>query len=55
MLPRPAVVFGFESLGSIQSASELETEWDPSNALQRAAQRTGMKPVDDPFANKKIL
>jgi hypothetical protein len=55
MLPRPAVIFGFESLEYIQSASELETEWDPSNAPQRAAQRTGMEPVDGPFANKKIV
>jgi hypothetical protein len=55
MLPRPALIFGFESLGSIQSASELETEWDALNAPQRASQRIGMEPVDDPFANEKTL
>jgi hypothetical protein len=55
MLPRPPLIFGYESLGSIRSASQLETDWDASDAPQRAAKRTGMEPVDDPFANKKTL
>lgn len=55
MLPRAPLIFGYESLGSIQPAFQLETEWDASDAPQRAAKRTGTEPVEDPFANKKTL
>jgi hypothetical protein len=55
LLPRPTLIFGYESLESIQSASQLETEWDASDAPQRAAKRTGTEPVEDPLANKKTL
>jgi hypothetical protein len=39
----------------IRSASQLETDGDVSQAPQRAAEKTGMKSVDDPFANEKTL
>jgi hypothetical protein len=52
MLPRPPLIFGYEGLGSIRSASQLETDWDTSDPPQRAAKRTGMEPVDGPFADE---
>ena len=48
-LLRPPLILRYVDLGSIGSASHLETEGDVSNALQRAARGTGMEPVDDPF------
>jgi hypothetical protein len=55
MLPRLSLIFGYESLVSVQSASQLDTEWDVSDAPQQAAKRTGTEPVEDPFAKKKTL
>ena len=55
LLPRPTLTFGYESVESIRSASQLETEFDASDASQRTAKRTGAEPVEDPFANKKTL
>ena len=55
ILPRPPLIFGYESLGSIKLASQLETEWDVSDAPKLAAKRTGPEPVDDEFANERAL
>jgi hypothetical protein len=55
MLLRPSLILGFEGLGCFGSASRLETEWDVSDAPQRATKRTGIEPVDDPLAKKKTL
>jgi hypothetical protein len=55
MLLRQSLILGFEGLGCFRSASRPETEWDVSDAPQRATKRTGIEPVDDPLAKKKTL
>jgi hypothetical protein len=54
-LLRLPLILGYERLGCIRSASQLETDGDVSQAPQRAAEKTGMKSVDGPFANEKTL
>jgi hypothetical protein len=52
-LLRPPLILGYEGLGCLRSASQLETDGDVSDAPERAAEGTGMESVDDPFANEK--
>jgi hypothetical protein len=54
-LRRPPLILGYEGLGCIRSASQLETDGDVSDAPQRATEATGMESVDDPFADEKAL
>jgi hypothetical protein len=54
-LLRPPLILGYEGLGCLRSASQLETDGDVSDAPQRAVGRTGMESVDDPFAHEKTL
>ena len=54
-LLRPHIILGYEGLGCLRSASQLETDGDVSDAPQRAAEGTGMESVDDPFADEKTL
>jgi hypothetical protein len=51
-LLRPPLILGYEGLGCIRLASQLETVGGVSDAPQRAAEGTGMEPVDHPFADE---
>ena len=52
---RPPLILGYEGLGCLRSASQLETDGDVSDAPQRAVGKTVMESVDDPFAHEKTL
>ena len=54
-LLRPPLILGYEGLGCLRSASQLETDGDVSDAPQRATEATGMESVDDAFADEKTL
>jgi hypothetical protein len=54
-LRRPPLTLGYEGLGSIRSASQLETDGTVSHERQRGVEEPGVERVENPFTDVRTL